>query len=118
MNNFWLDRAENREALQALETERTIEKILNNYVVYTTIGLLENFECSNTLDIDLSYTLNMDTCDFWPVQHNCGYVYTDAEIADMDKLTQLHVNLQPERIQQKFQQELERIEAEGWVLDV
>lgn len=107
MKNFWLERAENREALQALETERTIEKILNNYVIYTTIGLLENFKCSNTLspnvkiaDIGFSYTLTMGTCG------PCSTIVVDTGHS--------HLNVQTE----KFQQELERVEAQGWVLDV
>jgi len=101
MKNFWLERAEKKTV------DKTIENIFNNYVLYTM-----NYTVTmDTCETSSSYTIVVDTgisqfsTNYAPVVGTViasiddgfpRYIYDDAT----------------------FQKEVERIEAEGWILDV
>jgi len=155
MKNFWLERAEKKEAAAI---ERSLENILSNYVLYATIGLLKEFPPSNTIspsvkitDKDLSYTLTMDACGpCSTIIIDTGHSHLatsygssiDTVVASIDTdgfprdASNTMTTCSPQMTDRwamlsmlssssfllatdvSFQKESERVEAEGWVLDV
>jgi hypothetical protein len=143
MKNFWLERAEKKEAAAI---ERSIENILSNYVLYTTVGLLKGFPPSNTIspgvritDKDFSYTLTMDACgpcstiiidtghSHVATSYDGSSIGTVVASIDADGFPRdvgnTMITCSPQLTgfvyaDVSFQKESERVEAEGWVLDV
>jgi len=115
MKNFWLERAEKKEAAAM---EQSIEKILDTYFSYVITPLtMDTCGPCSTITVSIGYlptslyasigtvVASIDADGFARDAGNTmitcspqltGFVYTDSS----------------------FQKESERVEAQGWVLDV